>query len=281
MTSKHKVLVLNPKGGTGKSTFSFQILSPYFYSKYKENPLVLDVDDQNQESKTYGRSEIIDTKKILTSNIKRQDLCGDRNIILDAGASISSKEIIDLLVESGSLNKITFFAIPITQGTQPTKLALDMYNYIRKFNEKGRILFILNNYNVEYSLTQQFPSFLGDKEFEIYTQENKKIGIYDKILDEDSNVSYIAIPNVGCLFWSSYYGKTTFEFAENEDKYDAELNRIETNSPQNINSPEYKNLEAKKILAHRSKRFRNEILEEKIFLDLDKFLNVQKEKKNE
>jgi len=120
-----KIIVLNSKGGVGKSTTSTQILAPYLYIKNGQNDKVnlIEFDDENEDSLSFQDSEILTPKRVkiegndldsaLTDNVLDFD-----NVVLDIGGNKTTTFVINSLIDSGIINAFDLIVIPLTDGEQ-------------------------------------------------------------------------------------------------------------------------------------------------------------------
>ena len=60
-----KILILNAKGGVGKSTISMQVVVPYLYLRgEKEIVNYYEFDDENEDSKSFINSKLVNSNQI-------------------------------------------------------------------------------------------------------------------------------------------------------------------------------------------------------------------------
>ena len=64
-----KIVVLNAKGGVGKSTISMQVIVPYLYTR-NGNRVVnyYEFDDENEDSKSFINSKLVNSKQMKVSD---------------------------------------------------------------------------------------------------------------------------------------------------------------------------------------------------------------------
>lgn len=268
-----KVLIISPKGGCGKSTFAFQILAPFFFNKKKEKTIVVDLDQANNEHKSYSRSSIIELQENTINDLDPLLAVIKRNVIIDTGATTLALKALEKIDEIDLINSIDLFAIPITRGKQSTSSALDMYETIKELKSDAKICFILSDvYSTEeYPLEMQFIDFLGDKIHSTYLDHEQ--GKFDELKNSDPKISYLAIPQTPALYWSNQFGLTAYEFADKLSEIQAKreqlLDEVEK-SP--TKQADFKLSSYKVQLAKRCRNFRKNVLEDNLFKNLEQVL---------
>ena len=273
MDSK-KILVISPKGGCGKSTLCFQILAPYFFNRSGNIPIIYDLDNANSETETYSGSEILKAEKKSLSDVSPDFFTQSETIIFDTGATTLAKKVLDDFSEKRILKFIDLFMIPLTRGEQSADSAFNMYKAIKDENKNAKICFVLSNvYDDETPLDVQFLTFLGDKRNNAYVKEDgadfdPEKGLYD----ECEGSSYLAIPECSSFSWGQIFGKTIYELADKVEDFDKQADDLsmKINSP--IDQKHYTLACNKFKLAKRCQRYRNDILEAKVFKELDEIL---------
>ena len=268
-----KVLVISPKGGCGKSTFCFQILAPFFFERDADKSLILDLDTENNEHKTYTRSKLFDAVELSLKNLDPTTFITKQNLIIDTGAANLASKTLKALDEINFLKKIDLFCIPMTRGKQAMSSALDIYDEIKELNESAKVCFILSDcYDEEdVPLEMQFIKFLGDKKHILSL--DKEQGKFDELKKTDPQVSWIRIPSSPCLYWVSEYALTAYEFADNLTDLEQKQEQLAVElaeSPEN--KAAYGLATYKVILAKRCRSFRKNVLKDDVFKSLEKVL---------
>ncbi len=273
MDSK-KILVISPKGGCGKSTLCFQILAPYFFDRSKNIPIIYDLDNANSETETYSGSKILKAEKKSLSDISPDFFTQPETIIFDTGATTLAKKVLDDFSEKRILKHIDLFMIPLTRGEQSADSAFHMYEAIKTENKNAKICFVLSNvYDDDTPLDVQFLTFLGDKRNNAYVKEDGADFDPEKgLFDDCKGSSYLAIPECSSFSWGQIFGKTVYELADKVEDFDKQADDLsmKINSP--IDKKNYALACNKFKLAKRCQRYRKEILEAKVFKELDEIL---------
>ena len=116
-----KVVVINTKGGVGKSTISLQIAVPYIFKKTRIKVEHFEFDDENQDAAAFYDSTIanIHHEKVEKTELRDRitDILVDNdNVVFDIGANKTASYMLDAFVESGMLNMIDLIIIPLMDG---------------------------------------------------------------------------------------------------------------------------------------------------------------------
>lgn len=162
---KLKVLILNSKGGVGKSTVGMQVIAPYIYEKWQTKALFVELDDENDDVKAFEQSSLIDGLKLAVTGELRDKvtdiLLGDRHTIIDVGANKTATQTLHALCDTGIIHAVNLIVIPLMDGEQDASNAAMTYFTIRQTVQNVPILFVLNRYNAMRDVNVQFDSFLG------------------------------------------------------------------------------------------------------------------------
>ncbi|MDD3499078.1 MAG: division plane positioning ATPase MipZ [Sulfurovum sp.] len=134
------MVILNTKGGAGKSTVALQVAAAYFIQK-GENVDLFEFDDENKDSLSFSNSQIR-TKQIKIgdgkdiSDVLRENLLNNKleNIVVDVGGNKTTTTFIDGLKKSSIYKKVNLILIPMSGGEQDTKNAIKTYNLVKDFN---------------------------------------------------------------------------------------------------------------------------------------------------
>lgn len=273
MDSK-KILVISPKGGCGKSTLCFQILAPYFFNRTKNVPLIYDLDNANSETETYSSSKVLRAEKKNLSDINPDFFTSKETIIFDTGATTLAKKVLDDFSEKRILKHIDLFMIPLTRGEQSADSAFNMYEVIKAENKNAEVCFVLSNvYDDDTPLDVQFLTFLGDKWNNAYVKEEGSDFDPEKgLFDECKGSNYLAIPECSSFSWGQIFGQTVYELAEKVEEFDKRADELSMKIDTPADQKKYALACNKFKLAKRCQRYRIEILEEKVFKELDKIL---------
>jgi len=170
-------IIVNTKGGTGKSLISFQVLS-LVLKDFK----IYELDDHNNTAASFINSDILKDKTQNSTIDKAEDLLDDiffeaqtkpdLNIIIDVGGGSDTQKLLEYIKQQPLQNSIKYL-IPITAADSAENM-IETYNMIPK---SENIHFILNSYMTN-DLKSEFLFFFGDKKLGINSLEselNKKL----------------------------------------------------------------------------------------------------------
>ncbi len=140
-----KVMTVNSKGGSSKSTVSFQVASAYFLSK-NEDVTLYECDSENQDAAIFTASKIqtaqvkvdeemsVDLTKILSKR--------ETNAVIDVGGNRSTIITLEALARSRMSIAVDLFIIPLSGGSQDFLNSVKTYEMIKDFNRP--IIFALS-----------------------------------------------------------------------------------------------------------------------------------------
>lgn len=254
-----KIFIVNTKGGCGKSTCCYQIVSPYCFAKNNnKKPIIVDLDNMNDESSSYSQSKIFDSQK--TSSIDIQLIGQDRDAIFDTGAGDNGKKNLNNLINTGLIEFIDLFIIPLTSGTEATVDAFYVYNSILKNVSKAKIMFVFSDcFNPEeFPLKEQFSAF-----YKYVENNNIKIQEPIPIVREPS------------IVWSQRYGLTAYELGDETKEKSKKIELRRCVEMKDFISAEKKSKEL--LLIKLSMDFRKYLVD-KVFPKIDEFLGENNER---
>lgn len=209
-----KVIIINSKGGVGKSTTSMQVIAPFLYQHIGNKKVnFVELDDENQDSTTFARSELVEAQQIQITGTdldsKLLDIIVDNeNIIIDVGGNKTTTFVIDSLSNTGIINALDLIIIPLGDGEQDASNAIKLYNRVRELNNEIKIVFALSRVDSSMDLEMQFFDFFGDKQGRVDDRD----GLIDKIKPEDQNI--IKIRNSEVIKYSRAFGITAYELSD-------------------------------------------------------------------
>jgi hypothetical protein len=216
-------VAINTKGGVGKSTFSNQILPAYLYQKNNAATRLIEIDDQNEDSKILSASEIIDAKIIHTSKLKELDeiFLDDEDFIIDIGGNITGKIFLDEMAKSNKdeIENITWF-VPVGAGSQDAANALDTYNEIKALGKNAKIIFVLSNVRDASDLHWEFLHFFG----------NEFLDTDFAIPEHIKEYSYILVKNSDIVNNAKTFNKTVYDLAQNDTDFKAAAKQAKADS---------------------------------------------------
>lgn len=221
MKVTYKCVVLNTKGGAGKSTVSAQIIAPFLYQLSATTPVIYEFDDENQESKHFGGSTIFQSERITVGNRDLRDelteiMLNEETACIDVGANKTAKAVMQALIDSRMVYRIDLFVIPLMDGEVDAQSAFEVYRAFKEAYSELKIVFALGRANESRDLHCQFDMFLGDRR-----------GIFQKtgVLEEIDVIdrSFFVVPDSDVVKYSRLFGLTVWELATNSKDVDSEL----------------------------------------------------------
>ena len=168
MNKNMKIVVINNKGGVGKTTSSNELFAPFLsFENNMEPTIVYEFDEENLHDVKYKKSECV---KFLAQKITDCDLednimnilLEDTHSVIDIGANKSTTYFLEALEKSALDQVISLVAIPISDGEQDTLNARNIYRKIRSMNSDVPIIFVLSRYNPSRELEYQFDYFFEE-----------------------------------------------------------------------------------------------------------------------
>jgi len=205
------IVLINSKGGVGKSTISMQIASTYIFQTTGKKVNHFEFDDENQDNISFNKSTIINTysKKVDKANLRENltDILMDyENVVIDVGANKTTMFILDALLKSGMVFKIDIFIVPIMDGESDANSAINIYKKIKEMDSNATVVFALNRLKEDKDVKSQFDIFLGD-ERNIFNEK----GIIENIPEQDRHI--IQLEDSDVIKYSKNFGLTIWELA--------------------------------------------------------------------
>jgi len=255
-----KIIVLNSKGGVGKSTTSTQILAPYLYVKNGKNDKVnlIEFDDENADSLSFESSEIISPKRVKIDGNDLDSALTDNvldfeNVVLDIGGNKTTTFVINSLIDSGIINAFDLIVIPLTDGEQDAVNAINVYKKIRENNEDSKIIFALSRVNNSYDIEMQFLDFFGDNKGRL----DNRVGLIEQVAEADRNL--IKIVDSDVIKYSRVFGITAFELSQ---KHTAELKEKQKEALKEKDTERSKKIAYRLTITNKAIRYKDEVLKE-------------------
>lgn len=157
MTKTNNFIVMNNKGGVGKSTFTQQILTTYNLINNNE-AFIKELDDQNKDAKSLTASNVIaEQVKVISENNLREKITEyeiinpeTKNTIIDVGGNITTDIFIKAIHASIEvLDFIDAIFIPVIDNGISVDNAKNVYNDLTNNGElkdvAAKVVFVINN----------------------------------------------------------------------------------------------------------------------------------------
>jgi len=253
-----KFMVLNTKGGVGKSTVSVQVLVPYLWNRTGQTEKInlVEFDDENSDSETFGNSNILDAKRIkisngdLDTNIVNTAL-DHENLVVDVGGNKTTTYILQSLENTNIIDVFDCAIIPLGDGEQDAINAVNVYKKLRDISNDIKIVFALSKVDKSMDKEIQFFDFFGD----IKDRIDSRTGIIEQIEQSDRNI--IVIYNDESVKVSRAFGITAYEISEtNIDDLKAKMKEFLVNKE----NDKVKKTSYRITLINKAIKFRDETL---------------------
>ncbi len=259
---------INSKGGSGKSTTASQVTAAYIYDRQKVKADLVEIDDENQDSATFHKSEIMNIELIITHDIDSLEnllLDNEPNAIIDVGGNKTATFFLEE-VEKLGLGDEKIWMIAIDDGELSAQNAIDTYAHIKRIDEEATIIFVLGR---SFSLNKlfiqdQFINFFGNR----YLDNANEHSILAKIPD----AQYIVIKNSLAIKLSRYLNKTAYELAKSDTNFKDKARQAKRDGDEAMKK--------KYLYFNRVKRYAVEFVKEMLeptFDKLDAILEVKKD----
>jgi len=210
------IIIPQTKGGVGKSTVAMQVIAPYLYKKHGKKITYIEIDDENNDSQSFTRTEIVNKKMLSTNRIKELDelilMDDNHEIIVDVGGNKTSSLVLEEISKVGTFGNVKWI-VPMGDGELDGKNAIATMKKLNKIesNSQDNLMFALNraiNTEEDY-LHEQFINFFGHK----YLANNSTITDFVK------DPRYFALKNDKVITMSRYLGSTVWEMAYNSTDF--------------------------------------------------------------
>lgn len=221
-------LVISTKGGAGKSTFCFEILAPFVYQKTNKKAKVYEYDNENQESKNYKNSSLIDSQNKETDNDETigddlSDKGKEKDYIVDVGGGSRSGSFI---MHNGDFFKGWFdrIFIPMNFDQQDAINAIaTCKSIVEKGFPKENIMFVCSQaiYDDDLENRGMFVPFFGSKC--IPSKSGYGFDGFGK-RELNNEFQYCFVPLNQYKYWAKLQGKTAFELIADLPKFQAMFN---------------------------------------------------------
>lgn len=241
-----KIVVINNKGGVGKTTSSNELFAPFLaFENNMEPTIVYEFDEENAHGAKYINSDCVKFSPQPTSTqleeILMNILLEETHCVIDIGANKTTTILLEALENSALDHAISLVAIPLSDGEQDTMNARTIYRKIRAMNKEVPIIFVLSRYNQNRELEYQFDYF-----FEFLLP----------FIDEKDR-HYVVINDSDSIKFSRREGKTVFEISYDNIDYKEIIKKA---LKKNKSDKKIKELSRKHKLFQESKAFRKQVL---------------------
>ncbi|MCK5111597.1 MAG: hypothetical protein KAQ94_08760 [Arcobacteraceae bacterium] len=210
------IIIPQTKGGVGKSTLAMQVIAPYLYKKHGKKITYIEIDDENNDSESFNRTEIVNKRMLQTNKLKELDelilMDDNHEVIVDVGGNKTSSLVLDEIKKVGTFGNVKWI-VPLGDGELDGKNAIATMKKLKKIepNAKDNLIFALSRAisTEEDYLEEQFINFFG----------HKYLGSNSTITDVVQNPKYIPIVNDKIITISRYLGSTVWEMAHNNTDF--------------------------------------------------------------
>ncbi|WP_121628685.1 hypothetical protein [Poseidonibacter antarcticus] len=262
------IIIPQTKGGVGKSTVAMQVIAPYLYKKHGKRITYIEIDDENNDSQSFTRTEIVNKRMLGTNKLTQLDelilMDDNHEVIVDVGGNKTSSLVLDEIKKVGTFGNVKWI-IPLGDGELDGKNAIATMKKIKRIDENAsnNVIFALSraiSMEDDY-IEEQFINFFGHK----YIDSNSVICDFVK------NPKYFPVKNDKVITMSRYLGSTVWEMAYNNTDF----------AQKAIRAKELGDIEsARKYLFFRriqteAKDYVINVLN-KIFCDLDTWIDIKK-----
>ena len=210
------IIIPQTKGGVGKSTVAMQIIAPYLYKKHGKKVTYIEIDDENNDSQSFTRTDIVNKRMLGTNKLTELDelilMDDNHEIIVDVGGNKTSTLVLDEIKKIGTYDNVKWI-IPLGDGELDGKNAIATMNKIKKIekNSEKNIFFALNraiSMEADY-IEEQFINFFG----------HKYLNSDSVICDFVNNPNFFPVKNDKIITLSRYLGSTVWEMAFNNTDF--------------------------------------------------------------
>lgn len=198
-------IIINKKGGVGKSTFSNQIMSSYLFNKNDVKTRLIEIDDENNDNASFSKTEIMECSIIPTANIKKIDeiFFDTEDTIIDIGGNKTASIFLDEMKKIDEFENVVWF-VPLGAGEQDNLNALETYKDIKSLDNETKVIFILSRVTSN-DVEWEFLNFFG----------NEFLNTKSAICNQIDDVKYITIKSNSIISNSRYFQKTVFDLSLN------------------------------------------------------------------
>ena len=212
------LVIVNTKGGVGKSTIASQIL-PVLFRNTDKKIRVYELDDNNRTYYQNSKIEFNTLKTLKTEEVIDDvniDLMLDENVIniIDAGGGNDTKAVLDG-ISKAELKGLTYF-IPVNDDFEQFDNTKTTMSVIRDFDKDAKIFLIFNRVLSfdKKDIEKQFIAFFGSEDYGIEGRFKEIFKFIDKKILMIQNTQILSI-------LKNFYNTTLYDFYnENTDLVD-------------------------------------------------------------
>ena len=196
---------MSTKGGTGKSTTTSQVLAPYLFQENQEKVDLIEIDDENNDSVVFSKSEILECSILPTAQISKIDeiFFDEKDTLVDVGGNKTATIFLKEMKKIQEYENIIWF-IPLGAGEQDNQNALETHNSIKEMHNEAHIIFVLSNVKSS-DIEWEFLHFFG------HNYLNTEMAIMKQIKD----VQYITVNTATIINNSRTFSKTVEDISLN------------------------------------------------------------------
>jgi hypothetical protein len=214
------IIVSQTKGGVGKSTAAMQVIAPYLYQRHQKQIKYIEIDDENQDSNTFGQTKIVNRSILPTIKLNELDelilMDDNHEVVVDVGGNKITRQVLQELEKVGTFDNIKW-VIPIGDGELDAKNAIKTFELISAVDSKveQNVIFVLSravSMDQDY-IEEQFINFFG----------HAYLGSENAIINQIKDAKYIAIQNDKIITTARYIGSTIWEMANLDVDFTAKV----------------------------------------------------------
>ena len=210
-------IVINTKGGVGKSLISFNVLT----LKYNiDNVEIYEIDNNNKTTLHNSKLQIKNLNLNKTEETIEEAIfnifADKKNIIIDSGGGDDTKNLIKYIKRADIPFKINFY-IPVLNDLEINKNIIDTLNLIQDIKDK-KVYLVLNKVKDINEVEQEFFNLFGNKTYGIN-------GILDEIKDKIDNIIIIE-DSILFSIVKNIYKKTLLELNLEAEEVVKNINKI-------------------------------------------------------
>ena len=134
------IIIPQTKGGVGKSTVAMQVIAPYLYKKHGKPVTYIEVDDENNDSRSFTATKIVNKKMLKTNHLSQLDemilMDDNHEVIVDVGGNKTSTLVLDEISKVGTFGNVKWI-IPMGDGELDGKNAIATMKKLRKIERNS------------------------------------------------------------------------------------------------------------------------------------------------